>query len=66
MERCDKIVQSLTYWNVKGLEKNKKEMMMETALRHVVTVAAVKAPHVFTRVRTICIPRYPDSEKISP
>jgi len=38
---------------------------METALRHVVTVAAVKAPQVFTSVRTICIPRYPDSEKIS-
>lgn len=58
-------VRSITHWNVKGLEKNMKEMMMETALRHVVTVAAVKAPQVFTRVRTICIPRYPDSEKIS-
>ena len=58
-------VQSITHWNVKGLEKNMKEMMMETALRHVVIVTAVKAPQVFTRVRTICIPRYPDSEKIS-
>lgn len=63
--RADDHVQSITHWNVKGLEKNMKEMMMVTALRHVVTVAAVKAPQVLTRVRTICIPRYPDTEKIS-
>jgi hypothetical protein len=62
--RVNDCVQSITHWNVKGLEKNMKEMMMETALRQVVIVAAVKAPQVLTRVRTICIPRYPDSEKI--
>lgn len=63
--RVNDHVRSITHWNVKGLENNMKEMTMETALRHVVIVAAVKAPQVFTRVRTICIPRYPDSEKIS-
>jgi hypothetical protein len=63
--RVNNHVQSITHWKVKGLEKNTKEMMMETALRHVVIVAAVKAPQVLTRVRTICIPRYPDSENIS-
>jgi hypothetical protein len=63
--RVNDHVQSITHWNVKGLENNTKEIMMVTALRHVVTVAAVKAPQVLTRVRTICMPRYPDSEKIS-
>lgn len=52
----------VTYVNVKGLEKNMNDITMETALRQVVTVAAVNAPLVLTNMRTIWIPKYPVNE----
>lgn len=54
-----------TYWNVNGLLKKTNDMIIVTAFLHVVTVTAAKAPHVLTRVRTICIPKYPVKEKIN-
>lgn len=48
--------------NVKGLLKNINDITIVTAFRQVVTVAAAKAPHVRTNIKTICIPKYPDNE----
>jgi len=55
-----------TYCEVKGFEKTKKEIMIETAFRHVVTVTAAKAPVVLTSWSTIWIPMYPVIEKRNP
>lgn len=56
------MVEQVTNWNVNGLLKNIKEITIVTALRHVVTVTATKAPHVLTRVRTTWIPKQPVTE----
>ena len=48
-----------TYCHVNGFVKNIKETAMLIALRVVVTVTAVVAPVVRTRVKTTCIPKYP-------
>lgn len=46
-----------TYWTLNGLAKNINEMMIVTAFRAVVTVAANGAPHVRTNVSTNWMPR---------
>lgn len=53
-----------TYWIVNGLLKNIKDIIIVTAFLQVVTVTAAKAPQVLTKVKTICIPKYPVKEKI--
>lgn len=53
-----------TYWKVKGLLKNMNEITIVIAFLQVVIVTAAKAPVVLTNVKTICIPKYPVTEKI--
>lgn len=54
-----------TYCDVNGLAKNINDIMIVTAFRHVVIVAATNAPETCTKERTNWIPKYPEIEKIN-